>query len=249
MAKRMFDMADKDDDGKLSKEETRGPLSANFDKIDANDDGQLEPEEIKKAMEKRREAMRKRFQARTPSRGPGGPPARGPGGPHRPSPEMAKRMFDAADKDDDGKLSKEEAPGHLKMAFDKIDANDDGQLEPEEIKKAMDKFREMMRERMQARGPGRERGGPPASRPDGPPSRRPDGPPSRRPGGPPSRGAGAPHERFKAADKNDDGKLSKEEAGGPLKEHFDKIDADNDGQLTPEEIRKAFEMLRRRRSA
>ena len=43
--------------------------------------------------------------------------------------------------------------------------------------------------------------------------------------------------------------MSKEEAGGPLKENFEKIDADNDGQLTPEEIRKAFEEMRRRRSA
>jgi hypothetical protein len=91
------------------------------------------------------------------------------------------------------------------------------------MKQAMEKFREQMRERVQARAPGRG------------------------PGGPPARGADAHRERFKAADKNDDGKLSKEEAPGPLKEHFEKIDADKDGQLTPEEIRKAFEEMRNRR--
>ena len=46
--------------------------------------------------------------------------------------------------------------------------------------------------------------------------------------------------RFKAADKNNDGKLSKEEASDRLKSRFEKIDADKDGQLTREEIKKAF---------
>ena len=46
--------------------------------------------------------------------------------------------------------------------------------------------------------------------------------------------------RFKAADKNNDGKLSKEEASDRLKSRFEKIDADKDGQLTREELKKAF---------
>ena len=52
-------------------------------------------------------------------------------------------------------------------------------------------------------------------------------------------------ERFKAADKNNDGKLSKDEASDRLKPHFEKIDADKDGQLTREELKKAFRAHRK----
>ena len=52
-------------------------------------------------------------------------------------------------------------------------------------------------------------------------------------------------ERFKAADKNKDGKLSKKEAPERLKSHFEKIDADKDGQLTREELKKAFQARRK----
>jgi hypothetical protein len=51
--------------------------------------------------------------------------------------------------------------------------------------------------------------------------------------------------RMKAADKNQDGKLSKEEAPGFLKQHFERIDADKDGQLDPAELKKAGEAARK----
>jgi hypothetical protein len=44
---------------------------------------------------------------------------------------------------------------------------------------------------------------------------------------------------FKHADQNKDGKLSKNEAPGPLKERFERIDADKDGQLAPAELIRA----------
>jgi Ca2+-binding EF-hand superfamily protein len=53
-------------------------------------------------------------------------------------------------------------------------------------------------------------------------------------------------ERFKASDKNKDGKLSKEEAPEHLKRHFDAIDADHDGQLTSGELKRSVELLRER---
>ena len=48
-------------------------------------------------------------------------------------------------------------------------------------------------------------------------------------------------ERWKAADKNGDGKLSREEAAAlpRIAKHFDEIDANKDGFITPEEL-KAF---------
>lgn len=51
-------------------------------------------------------------------------------------------------------------------------------------------------------------------------------------------GKGAPQERFKAADTNTDGKLSRDEAKAlpRIAEHFDKIDADKDGFVTVQEL-------------
>ncbi len=44
---------------------------------------------------------------------------------------------------------------------------------------------------------------------------------------------------FKDLDGNEDGKLSKKEIKGPLKDHFDEIDTNEDGFLTKEELEKA----------
>ncbi|WPR71930.1 EF-hand domain-containing protein [Flavobacterium sp. NG2] len=46
-------------------------------------------------------------------------------------------------------------------------------------------------------------------------------------------------ELFKQMDANKDGKLSKEEIKGPLKDDFAKIDTNKDGFLTKEELKKA----------
>ena len=45
---------------------------------------------------------------------------------------------------------------------------------------------------------------------------------------------------LKEADKNNDGKWSKEEAPGRMKEHFEKIDANGDGQIDKKELKAAF---------
>ncbi len=50
-----------------------------------------------------------------------------------------------------------------------------------------------------------------------------------------------PKEMFKRADKNSDGKLTKDEVPERIWEHMSKADADKDGALTPEELKKAFE--------
>lgn len=52
---------------------------------------------------------------------------------------------------------------------------------------------------------------------------------------------GAIMERLRAADTNQDGLISRDEAAAlpRLAEHFDAIDANHDGQLSPEELRAA----------
>jgi HlyD family secretion protein len=87
-------------------------------------------------------------------------------------------------------------------------------------------------------GPGRpqgnaESGGRPAGRPGG--EGNPSGPPSA--GGPPGGGGGFdPMAFFDRMDKDQNGKVSKDEAEGRFAENFEKFDADNDGNVTKEEF-------------
>ena len=96
------------------------------------------------------------FQRGAGGRPPEGRPGQpGPGG--RGNPEEIARRLKEADKNGDGKISKEEAPEQLKERFDRIDSNGDGQLDEAELK--------LMFERMREAG-GRPAGGRPAGRPE-----------------------------------------------------------------------------------
>ena len=99
---------DKDNDGRISKEEARGPLAQGFARIDANQDGFLDRKELTVAAE-RLLAMR---------------------GPL----DNARPDFDALDKDADGRLSREELKGtRFEKQFDAIDTNKDGKVDRKEF--------------------------------------------------------------------------------------------------------------------
>ena len=53
---------------------------------------------------------------------------------------------------------------------------------------------------------------------------------------------------LKELDKDEDGKLSKSEIKGPLKENFDKIDTDEDGFISEAEFKKAPKPKKRERN-
>ena len=53
-AKELIAHLDADEDGKLSKEEVKGPLQKDFEKVDLNEDGYLTLEEIEKAPKPKR---------------------------------------------------------------------------------------------------------------------------------------------------------------------------------------------------
>lgn len=53
---------------------------------------------------------------------------------------------------------------------------------------------------------------------------------------------------LKEMDTDEDGKLSKSEIKGPLKEGFEKVDTDEDGFITEEEFKKAPKPKRRERT-
>ena len=52
---------------------------------------------------------------------------------------------------------------------------------------------------------------------------------------------------LKKMDENEDGKLSKKEVKGPLKEHFSKIDTNEDGFISKKEFEKAPKPKRKRK--
>lgn len=105
----IFHILDANNSGKLSREEValKAPaLAENFDQIDANHDGGLTKKEIKSAAALA-EKRRREF----------------------------SQKLEAADKDQNGKLSREEATAlpNISANFDAIDSNHDGQLVIKEI--------------------------------------------------------------------------------------------------------------------
>ena len=118
-----------------------------FKRLDKDEDGQLSLEEFsagvehaKKMVEHAKKMMAKHHRMGPPEhRRPDGPPKgdhakKGPGKP--PIGKIVEHLK-KADKDGDGKLSKEEAPERMKKHFDEIDKDDDGFVEPKEIKASL----------------------------------------------------------------------------------------------------------------
>ncbi|MBL8829701.1 MAG: EF-hand domain-containing protein, partial [Planctomycetaceae bacterium] len=80
-----------------------------FARIDANGDGVIDEAELKKMAEGFAQMAEK-------------------GG------EFMTRMFEQADANKDGKLSKDEAPERMKENFDRIDRNGDGFVDRDELR-------------------------------------------------------------------------------------------------------------------
>jgi Ca2+-binding EF-hand superfamily protein len=110
---------DTNHDGKISREEAKGPLAKNFDKIDTNHDGYLDRKELQAFLAKRPGAQQGKGKADSQARQPAKPTI----------PD-----FDALDSDADGRLSRQELAGTpLAEAFDEMDTNKDGKIDRKEF--------------------------------------------------------------------------------------------------------------------
>jgi Ca2+-binding EF-hand superfamily protein len=108
LVKLWLDEFDKDKDGRISKDEARGPLAQGFARMDLNQDGFLDRKELTAAAE-RIIAMRA-------------------------SGDSGRPDFDALDKDADGRLSRDELKGTaFEKQFDAMDTNQDGKIDRKEF--------------------------------------------------------------------------------------------------------------------
>ncbi len=110
---------DTDKDGKVTKEEYKGKLP--FETMDRNKDGAITMEDL-----------------RTPGKGGDGKPGKPgePSTPGLPSPDEMRQRFKDADKNADGKVTKDEFPGPPER-FQALDRNQDGGVTADEIEAAL----------------------------------------------------------------------------------------------------------------
>jgi Ca2+-binding EF-hand superfamily protein len=115
----MFQRLDSNNDGKISKDEAKGPLAESFDRFDQNKDGFVDKDEARRALERLMP--------------PGGTPPSDRPRPPGDAPR-AGLSFDDLDKNVDGRLNKDEVKGTpFADKFDEIDANKDGKIDPKEF--------------------------------------------------------------------------------------------------------------------
>lgn len=197
---------------------------------------------------------------------------RPPGGPGGEGAGRILEFLKNADKDQDGKLSKDEfaavSQRDTDERFARMDGNGDGFVDKEEVGQIAERLRGMAGRGRPDGAPGRPPGGgdggfrraPDGDKPAGdkpeemrregdrPPGDRPEGdrPPGGRPGGP---GMGMnPDEVFGRMDANSDGSVDSEEyaafAKREIEERFKRLDGDNSGTVSKAEFEEGMQRLR-----
>ena len=217
------------------------PYAAGFIKrLDKNGDGKVSSEELPETYRARLGGKFEKFDkdrdgalnqqevaamltTANSSRRPSGTPSRDSDRPRPSSRDAAQpsqdALFSILDRDRDGKLSRRELEAAGSILA-RLDRDKDGSLSKREIAAvASDRA--------------------PSSRPSRPSRERSSRERDSRDG---------ISSYVKRLDKNNDGKITREEASGPIKERFDRLDEDGDGILKVEDVEKAFKRSRSRSS-
>jgi Ca2+-binding EF-hand superfamily protein len=119
-----FEALDKNKDGKITKDEAQTEAKARFAEIDKNKDGKATEAELAA----HHEAMRATHGAE------GGPSETKRGRGHGPKHgKMAERMFEHADKNEDGVIDQSEFTAGALHMFERMDDNEDGVVEKDEL--------------------------------------------------------------------------------------------------------------------
>jgi Ca2+-binding EF-hand superfamily protein len=257
IVERMLEATGKGKDGSLTLDDFK-KAAERFGQA-ANQPGARRPGDGERPREgdRPRESDRPRTEGDRPredDRRPEGAPRDGQGPPR---PQAA--FFRKLDANGDGRISKAEV-AKAAAVFDELDENKDGELDARELfgappTGAGDRRPDQPRDgerRPDERRPETDR------RPDQPANRpadaRPDATKSNRPATRPAeaarkadaKGGARGRQAFQEMDKNGDGKISKDEATGRLKEQFDRIDADKDGFISTEEMQRMARDLRKK---
>lgn len=241
-----------------AQESTADDQAKLFDRLDANGDGQVAADEVPAEQQRlvRRlfrtgdedgdgSLSREEFAAAL-ARRPGRDPAAGDAAPGERPPRdgqpAAERPRNRRPGQPDGR---DDARGRSPLVA-ALDANRDGAIDADEIAGASAALRQLDRDgdgrlsprELGAQGP-LARGGRPGGEPGGPRPERPsgDGGNSERPN------AAAFLNRLKEADRDGDGRLSRDEAPARMAKAFDRLDADGDNSLDAEELKAAAERL------
>jgi Ca2+-binding EF-hand superfamily protein len=212
---------DQNNDGKITKDELPERMHAMIERLDTNKDGAIDNKELA--------AVKDRF-AQGGGQQPQGQQGQRPQGQQGQRPQfnpadMIKRIKES-DKNNDGKITKDELPEQMQRMFPRIDTNQDGAIDREELA--------VMEKRMAERGQGGQRpDGQPGQRPDG---QRPEGQPGQRPQNPQGQGRGLPPlPVLQALDANHDGEISSDEIANAVKA-LKSLDKDGNGKLTMDEL-------------
>jgi len=138
-----FDRADKNADGHVNREEANDIDGFDFSRADTNNDASLSRQEYQAAMATStpREGPAARNDAGAAQSGQAAPQPRQqtqqPAQPAQPRQQSAQVSFDTADKDKDGKVSREEATSVPNLNFSSADVNADASLSRQEFQTAM----------------------------------------------------------------------------------------------------------------
>jgi len=241
---------DQNNDGKITKDEMPERMQAMIERLDTNKDGAIDNKELDALKDRLAQGGQGQQGQRPQGQRPEGQQGQRPEGqrpegqrpqgqrPEGQRPEgqrpqgqqgqrpqfnpadMIKRIKDS-DKNNDGKITKDELPEQMQRMFPRIDTNQDGAIDREELA--------VMEKRMAERGQG-------GQRPEGQPGQRPEGQPGQRPQNPQGQGRGLPPlPVLQALDTNQDGEISADEIANAVKA-LKSLDKDGNGKLTMEEL-------------